>query len=172
MTQRRITALPRLHHARLLAATMLTLACGAHAQVAVSDAWVRATVPGQQATGMFATLTATQDSKLVGGSSPAAGTVEVHEMKMEGDVMKMRAIASLPLPAGQAVSLKPGSYHVMLLGLKKPLSDGSSVPVKLVIEDAQKKQSTVEVKVPVKKMAPAKGPDHAHGHHGHGDHKH
>jgi len=172
MTHRRITALSCLPPTRLLAATLLTLACSAHAQVAVSDAWVRATVPGQQATGMFATLTATQDSKLVGGSSPAADTVEVHEMKMDGDVMKMRAIASLPLPAGQAVSLKPGSYHVMLLGLKKPLSDGSTVPIKLVIEDAQKKQAAIEVKVPVKKMAPAKGADHGHGHHGHGDHKH
>lgn len=172
MTQRRITALSPLLHARLLAAAVLTLACSAHAQVTVSDAWVRATVPGQQATGMFATLTATQDSKLLGGSSPAADTVEVHEMKMDGDVMRMRAITALPLPAGQAVSLKPGSYHVMLMGLKKPLSDGSTVPIKLLIEDAQKKQATIEVKVPVKKMAPAKGADHGHEHHGQGAHKH
>ena len=146
----------------------------AFAQVTVKDAWVRATVPGQQATGMFGSFTATQDSKLVGGSSPAAETVEVHEMKMEGDVMKMRAIASLPLPAGQAVSLKPGSYHVMLMGLKKPLPEGSTVPVKLVIEDAQKKQTTVDVKVPVKKSAPAKSADAAGGGHAHGHdhHKH
>lgn len=160
------------HTRRMVALTLLSMAGSAWSQVAVSDAWVRATVPGQQATGMFANLTATQDSKLVGGSSPVAGTVEVHEMKMEGDVMKMRAVASLPLPAGQAVSLKPGSYHIMLMGLKKPLPDGSTVPVKLVVEDAQKKQATIDVKVPVKKMGPAQGAEPAGHDHGHGDHKH
>lgn len=166
------------HAHRLLAVTLLSLAGTAWSQVTVSNAWVRATVPGQQATGMFANLTAKHDSTLVSASSPVAATVEVHEMKMEGDVMKMRAVASLPLPAGQAVSLKPGSYHVMLMGLKKPLPDGSTVPVKLVVEDAQKKQSTIDVKVPVKKMGPAPGGEHAgHDHgqghgHGHGGHQH
>ena len=169
MIRSRLAPAPR----HLLTVALLSLAGSAWSQVTVTDAWVRATVPGQQATGMFATLTAQQDSKLVGGSSPAAGTVEVHEMKMEGDVMKMRAIASLPLPAGQAVSLKPGSYHIMLMGLKKPLTDGASVPLKLVVEDAQKKQSTVDIKVPVKKMAPAKAMDDHDHHHGHGhDHSH
>ncbi|MBU0918022.1 MAG: copper chaperone PCu(A)C [Gammaproteobacteria bacterium] len=168
MKNQRITTPSR----RLIAAILLGMAGTAWSQVAVSDAWVRATVPGQQATGMFANLTAKQDSKLVGGSSPVAGTVEVHEMKMEGDVMKMRAVASLPLPAGQAVSLKPGSYHIMLMGLKKPLPDGSTVPIKLVVEDAQKKQTTIDVKVPVKKMGPATE-EHGHDHdHGHGHHKH
>ena len=159
---------------RFLAAALLAWAGSAWSQVAVSNAWVRATVPGQQATGMFATLTAKQDSTLVSASSPVAGTVEVHEMKMEGDVMKMRAVPALALPAGQAVSLKPGSYHVMLMGLKKPLPDGSSVPLKLVIEDAQKKQTTLDIKVPVKKVAPAQAADEAgHDHsHGHGDHHH
>lgn len=173
MTTRRFAPLSTFA-APLLAAALATLACGAHAQVAVSNAWVRATVPGQHATGMFGTFTAQQDSTLVSASSPVAGTVEVHEMKMEGDVMKMRAIPALPLPAGQAVALKPGSYHVMLMGLKKPLPDGSSVPIKLVLEDAQNKRSTVDIKVPVKKAAPTQGAaDAGHDHdHGHGDHKH
>jgi hypothetical protein len=157
----------------LLAVALMAATPFAFAQVTVKDAWVRATVPGQQATGMFGNFTATQDSKLVGGSSPAAEKVEVHEMKMEGDVMKMRAIASLPLPAGQAVSLKPGSYHVMLIGLKKPLPDGSTVPVKLVVEDAQNKQTTIDVKVPVKKAGPAAGQSQGHSHgHDHDHHKH
>lgn len=169
MTRSRITAAPR----HLMATALLCLAGAAWSQVTVKDAWVRATVPGQQATGMFGNFTATQDSKLVGGSSPAAETVEVHEMKMEGDVMKMRAIASLPLPAGQAVSLKPGSYHLMMLGLKKPLPDGSTVPVKLVVEDAQNKQTTIDVKVPVKKSGPVAGQSHGHSHgHDHDHHKH
>ena len=156
----------------LMAIALGALLNSAHAQVAVSNAWVRATVPGQQATGMFGTFTAKQDSTLVSASSPVASTVEVHEMKMEGDVMKMRAIPALALPAGQAVALKPGSYHVMLMGLKKPLPDGSSVPLKLVIEDAQKKPSTIDIKVPVRKSAPAQEADAAGHGHDHGDHKH
>ena len=144
------------------------------ANVKVEGAWARATVQGQKGTGAFMKITAPEGAKLVGASSPAAGVTEVHEMKMEGDVMKMRAIPALALPAGQAVSLKPGSYHVMLMGLKKPLPDGSSVPLKLVIEDAQKKQTTLDIKVPVKKVAPAQAADEAgHDHsHGHGDHHH
>lgn len=173
MTTRRFATLASLN-APLLAIALGTLASSAWSQVAVSNAWVRATVPGQQATGMFGTFTSKQDSTLVSASSPVASSVEVHEMKMEGDVMKMRAIPSLALPAGQAVALKPGSYHVMLMGLKKPLPDGSSVPIKFVVEDAQKKQSTIDVKVAVKKAAPAQGADGAgHDHaHDHGDHKH
>ncbi len=173
MTTRRFAAFASLN-APLLAIALGTLATSAWGQVAVTNAWVRATVPGQHATGMFGTFTAKQDSTLVSASSPVANTVEVHEMKMEGDVMKMRAIPALALPAGQAVALKPGSYHVMLMGLKKPLPDGSSVPIKFVVEDAQKKQTTVDIKVAVKKVAPAQGTDGAgHGHaHDHGDHKH
>jgi len=170
MTTRRFAPLAT----ALIAATLSCLAASASAQVAVSNAWVRATVPGQPGTGMFGTLTAKQDSKLVSASSPVAASVEVHEMKMDGDVMRMRAIPSLALPAGQAVALKPGSYHVMLMGLKNPLPDGSPVPLKLVVEDANKKQTTIDLKVPVKKGAPAPAEHHgAHGdHEGHGDHHH
>lgn len=141
----------------------------------VQGPWVRATVKGQQATGMFATLTAPQGGTLVGARSPVAGTVEVHEMKMDGDVMRMRAVPRLPLPAGTAVALKPGSYHVMLMGLKQALPSGSTVPVTLVVEDAQRKQRTVDLQVPVRLQAaaaPGDGAgDHGHGH-GHGEHKH
>ncbi len=168
MSSHRFAPLASAIAAPLLAATLATAAFSAHAQVDVSNAWVRATVPGQQATGMFATLTAKQDSTLVSASSPVASAVEVHEMKMEGDVMKMRAVPALPLPGGQAVALKPGSYHVMLMGLKKPLPDGGTVPVKLVVEDAQKKQTTIDLKVPVKKAGPAQAAEeHGHEHHQH-----
>ena len=149
----------------------------------VQDPWVRATVKGQQATGMFATLTAPQGGTLVGARSPVAGTVEVHEMTMDGDVMRMRAVPRLALPAGAAVALKPGSYHVMLMGLKQALPAGSTVPVTLVLEDAQRQQRTVELQVPVRQRAPAakadatggSGHDHSHQHghqQGHGEHKH
>ena len=103
--------------------TSVALAClltgAAFAQTAsvkVEGAWARATVQGQKGTGAFMKLTAPEGAKLVGATSPAAGVTEVHEMKMEGDVMKMRAMPVLDLPAGKTVELKPGGYHIMLLG--------------------------------------------------------
>ncbi len=71
-------------------------------------------------TGAFLTLKADAAAKLVSAQSPVAEAVEIHEMSMEGDVMRMRQITALPLPAGQEVTLKPGGYHIMLTGLKQP----------------------------------------------------
>ena len=109
----------------------LALAAGsAHAQtVEVREAWVRATVPGQKSSGAFMKLTAKEGTRLVGADSALAGITEVHEMKMEGDVMKMRAVAALELPAGKTVELKPGGYHVMLMDLKAPLKNDSTLPL-------------------------------------------
>lgn len=123
--------------------------------VEVKDAWARATVPGQKATGAFMTLTAKDAAKLVAVTSPVAGVAEVHEMKMDGDVMQMRAVAGgLALPAGQAVELKPGGYHLMLMDLKAPLKKDSTIPVTLVFKDAKGVQSMLEVKIPVATTAP------------------
>ena len=138
-------------------ALIATLACAsAYAQtVDVKDAWVRTSVPGQKATGAFMKITAKEGSKLVSASSPAAGLTEVHEMKMEGDIMKMRAVAGgLDLPAGKTVELKPGGYHVMLLDLKTALPKDSTVPLTLVFKDAKGVESKVELKVPVAAVAP------------------
>jgi hypothetical protein len=115
--------------------------------VKVDDAWVRATVAEQKATGAFMQLTASKAMKVVVVSSPVAAVVEIHEMKMiDSGVMQMRAVDALPLPAGQAVALKPGSYHVMLMGLKAPIKAGDSVPLTLTVEGQDKQRSTVEVK--------------------------
>jgi len=127
-------------------------AFGVQAQTTVKDPWVRGTVAGQKATGMFAQITSTAGGKLVSASSPVAGVVEVHEMVMDGNVMKMRAITGLELPAGKAVELKPGGYHVMMMDLKQELKAGESVPVTLVIEGAGGKRESVEVKAPVKAL--------------------
>ena len=132
-------------------------AFGAQAQTTVKDPWVRGTVAGQKATGMFAQITSTAGGKLVSASSPVAGVVEVHEMVMDGNVMKMRAVTGLELPAGKAVELKPGGYHVMLMDLKQELKAGESVPVTLVIEGAGGKRESVEVKAPVKALADSSG---------------
>lgn len=135
------------------------------ATVEVKDAWVRSTVPGQKGTGAFMKITAKDGAKLVGVSSPVAGVGEVHEMKMEGDVMKMRALPSLDLPAGKAVELKPGGYHVMLMDLKQALVKDSKVPLTLVFKDAKGAESKMELSLPVSNVAPAapgKASDHKH----------
>jgi copper(I)-binding protein len=124
------------------------------ADVTVKDAWVRTSVPGQKASGAFMTLTSKADVQLVGASSPVAGVTEVHEMKMNGDVMQMRALASLALPAGKAVVLRPGGYHVMLLDLKTALPKDSTVPLTLLFKDAKGVESKIELSVPVATVAP------------------
>ena len=126
------------------------LVAAAHAQVVVDQPWVRTTVAQQTTTGAFMTITSAQGGKLVSASSPIAASVEVHEMQMNGDVMKMRPVAALPLPAGKPVELKAGAYHMMLLGLKAPVKFGDVVPIRLVIEDASGKRETVDVKATAK----------------------
>lgn len=137
----------------LVATTFGAVAAGA--AVDVQNAWARATIKGQMATGAFMTLTAREGTKLVGAASPAAGVVQVHEMKMEEGVMKMAEVkGGLDLPAGKAVELKPGGYHVMLMDLKAPLAKGTALPLTLVFKDAKGAESRVELKVPVAATAP------------------
>ncbi len=122
--------------------------------MSITHAWVRATAEGQTGTGGFMTLTAKQAMRLVGVASPAAGVSEVHEMKLEGDVMKMRALTELALPAGKAVELKSGGNHLMLMDLNQTLRYGSTVPVTLTFADAEGKQSKLTVQIPVAFRAP------------------
>lgn len=135
----------------------LSLSALAQAQVVnIEGPWARATVPGQRATGAFMQLQSKDGAKLVGGASTAAGVVEIHEMKMDGGVMKMRAIpGGLELPAGRTVELKPGGYHVMLMDLKAPLEVGSVVPMTLTFKDNKGVESKVEVKAKVSMQPPA-----------------
>jgi periplasmic copper chaperone A len=150
-----------------LALAAATFALPAAAQVAVSDAWVRGTVAGQSATGAFMQLKSPADTALVSAASPVAKIVEIHEMKMDAGVMKMNAIDALAIPAGKAVELKPGGYHVMLMGLAAPLKEGETVPVTLTFKAKDGKTQTVEVKAPVRALtaaAKAPAPDAAHKH--------
>ena len=148
---------------RITLAAALLLTGFAHAQVSVQDAWVRATVPQQKATGAFMRLTAAQDMRLVAASSPVAGITEVHEMKMVDNVMKMRAVPALDLPAGQAVELKPGGYHIMLLDLKQPVAQGSTVPLTLVFEAKDGQRTTQELQAPVRAVSATAAPAMGHG---------
>jgi copper(I)-binding protein len=136
------------------------------AMPAVEGAWVRASVPGQQATGAFMRITAKEPTQLVGVSSPVAGLVQVHEMKMEGDVMKMRPAGAIDLPVGHPLELKPGGYHVMMQALKQPLVAGTAVPLTLVFRNAKGVESRMDLRLPVSVQppsgTPAAGAEHKH----------
>jgi copper(I)-binding protein len=144
----------------VFAAVAFSFVAGAAvAQVKVEGAWVRPTVAGQQGGGGFLTLTSPGADRLLGGSTPAAERFELHSMTMKGDVMEMRQVPAIDLPAGRAVKLEPGGLHVMFIGLKQPLAAGSKVPVLLKFEKA----GEVKVEFDVAARAPAGG----HQHHKH-----
>jgi hypothetical protein len=143
------------------AACLVALSAAALAQTTVQDPWVRGTVPQQKATGAFMQISSAQGGRLVSASSPAAGVVEIHEMAMDGSTMRMRAVPSVELPAGKAVSFKPGGYHVMLMDLKGPLKAGDAVALTLVVEGKDGKKESIEVKAPVRALgAPASPHQH------------
>jgi copper(I)-binding protein len=122
--------------------------------IKVDHAYIRATVPGQQVAGGFMKIENKGIAdQLLSASSPAAGEVQLHEMAMEGSVMKMRQVKDIPVPAGGSVELKPGGLHLMLMNIKAPLAAGESVPVKLKFAKA----GEVEVKMPVNAMGQAGG---------------
>lgn len=158
---------------------LAALACApcfaAAAELEARDAWARATVPGQPVAAAYLTLRSDSGVTVVGGASPAAKIVEIHEMKHEGGIMKMRAVRQLPVPAGQEVKLTPDGYHVMLMDLKAPLKAGDVLPLTLQYKDGQGKLGRIEVKAEVKDLAASSpaAPDHM-GHEGmmHGDHQH
>ena len=157
---------------KILTAALLLASSALQAQtIEVTDAWVRTTVQGQKGTGAFMRITARDGAKLVGVLSPVAGIAQVHEMKMDGDIMRMRAVPELELPAGKSVQLQPGGYHVMLMDLKQPLAKDSLVPLTLRFRDAKGTESQLELQVPVRALAPSAGaastPGQTHGSPGH-----
>ncbi|WP_238926819.1 copper chaperone PCu(A)C [Achromobacter xylosoxidans] len=160
------TAFKSLAAAFALGALMLA-GPGAMAQDAtlkVEDAWVRATVPNQHATGVFMRLTSPTAARLVGVESAAAKHAEVHEMAMQDNVMKMRQVSAIDLPAGKPVELKPGGYHVMLIDLARQISVGDPVALTLLVQDADGKQRRVPVTAEARPLSAAAAPA--------GDHKH
>lgn len=138
------------------------------AQTTVGEPWVRASVPQQQSTGAFMTLTASTDSKLVGVESPVAKTVQVHQMQMHNDVMSMSEVKALDLPAGKPVVLDTNGYHVMLMGLVKQVKEGDTVPLTLIVEDAKGQKESIKVDAPVRSLTATDG----HGEHSMHDHSH
>lgn len=146
----------KMHHSAIaLVAACLTMAMStSQAEVVVTGAWVRATVPNQQATGAFMQLVSKKDTMLVSARSDIAGIVEVHEMKMENDVMRMRAVDGLKLPANQPVELKSGGYHLMMMDLKQQLKVGTEAQITLVFKNAAGDSETTYVHAPVALIKP------------------
>jgi copper(I)-binding protein len=102
--------------------------------------------------------------RIVGGFSTAAAKVEIHEMTSDNGVMRMRAIPGIEVPAGQTLSLKPGGYHVMLIDLKQPIKAGDAVPITLVVEGLDRKQTQVEVLAKARAMGASASADSHHKH--------
>ena len=149
----------------LTIAALLVASTAMATDLEVKSPWVRGTVAGQKATGAFMELRSPAGTTIVGASSNAAGITEIHEMKMDGGVMKMKAAPRLDLPAGKTVSLAPGGYHVMLMDLKQPLKKGDIVTITLQLEGANKKPESLDIKAEVRDLAataPA-GEEHKHG---------
>ena len=137
----------------VLGMALLAASATAYGQVEARAAWVPATVRAQTTAVAYMLLSSSQGAKLVGAESPVAGSVELHDMKMDGKVMRMRAVASLEIPPGKTVELRPGGYHMMLLDLKRPLHKGDSVPIRLKVELGDKSIRTVPVTALVRDLA-------------------
>jgi hypothetical protein len=127
-------------------------ALASHSGVTATEAWVRGTVPAQKTTGAFVTLHSSEEAKLVAVTTPAASSAEIHASEDLHGVMHMHAVDALALPAGQRVELKPGGFHIMLVGLKAALGAGESVPFTFTIEDRQGRRSHVEVRAEVRPL--------------------
>jgi copper(I)-binding protein len=152
--------------ARGYSACLLVVATGMAAaqtqtNVKVEDAWVRLPVAAQRDAGAFMQITSAQDLSLVEVRSVAARVTELHEMVVADNIMKMRAVPALDLPKGKLVELRPGSYHVMLIDLAKPLRAGDKVTITLIFEGRDKKRTAMDVMAEVRPML--------HGAHPHAD---
>jgi len=137
---------------RAILLAFAALALPAAAAVTATDAWVRGTVPAQTATGAFVTFTSTEDARVVSVTTPAARVAQIHESRVEAGHATMREVDALALPAGRAVQMRPGGYHVMLEQLTRPLAEGDRVPLTFTIEDKGGKRSRLEVDAAVRPL--------------------
>jgi hypothetical protein len=132
----------------------LLAACSSRASVAIEEAWARATPPGSTVGSVYAVLESTVADELVSVSTPLADRVEMHATSEAGGTMQMRPVASVPLPANDAVKFAAGGLHLMLIGLHEPLAAGSTLPLTFNFRSAN--AVTVEAKI----LAPDDTPAH------------
>ncbi len=146
----------RFRSSSFLAAALLAATTSiAHADVSVDHPWVRGVVAGQSSTGAFMTIRSTQATELVRVSSPIAAGVSLHRMVMTNSMMSMEPMEALPIPANGLVELKPGTYHLMLIGLKRSLKPGASVPLRLTFRGADRIETSLTVQATVSDPAGA-----------------
>jgi periplasmic copper chaperone A len=127
-----------------------TLASPDNTSVKVTGAWVRATVPGQPVAGAYMEITSAKAATLVKVETPIASVAEIHSMKMENGVMRMQAMALLPLPANKTVRLSPGGDHLMLMGLKRQVRPGEKAPIRLTVKNDAGREQTILVDFEIK----------------------
>lgn len=147
----------------LLVSLLAGVSLSAIAQTRVEDPWVRATVAGQPSSGAFMRITADTDSTLLSVSSPVAKDVQIHEMSMTNDVMRMGPVDAVPLPAGETVALDPDGYHVMLMGLNGQIKEGDQVPLTLTVRNAEGETEVVNVTAPARAATAPMDMAHDHG---------
>jgi len=145
-------------------AAMLVAAQANAGEVKVKDAWTRATAPGQDSAMVQLVITSKKAAKLVGVACKDANTSELHSMVMEGEMMKMRQVDSIDLPAGKAVDLGAAGYHLMLIGLKKPLEAGKKTNCEMVVRGADGKDTKVQLISKIMPLAESAHHEHAHHH--------
>ncbi len=145
----------------IVIATLLFAAQAYAGDVTIDGAWARATAPGQANGSVGMVITSQQDARLIAVTSSASASSEIHTMTMDNGVMKMRQIEDLALPAKQPVKLGPGGEHLMLMGIKKPLKEGDTVPLTLTVQYADKRTEKIQVKALVKSLTGG----HGHQHH-------
>lgn len=147
----------------LLVSLLAGVSLSAVAQTRVEDPWVRATVAGQPSSGAFMRITADTDSTLLSVSSPVAKDVQIHEMSMTNDVMRMGPVDAVPLPAGETLALDPDGYHVMLMGLNGQIKEGDQVPLTLTVKNAEGETEVVNVTAPARAATVPMDMAHDHG---------
>ena len=133
-----------------LALSCLLSACEVNNKVAVIDSWARANAPGQTVGAAYMTFISAQDSTFVKAETTIASSVEIHSMKMDNGVMKMRMLNELPLSAGKPEKLAPGGFHLMLFDLKKQLIAGENIDLTLTFKDNAGKLTQQQFVLPVK----------------------
>jgi hypothetical protein len=153
--------LRRGHIGAIVLAWLLAGAAAAADLVQVIEPWAKATVPGQKVGGVYMTIVARENLRLTGVKSAVAEMAEVHQMKMENGMMRMRAVPFLELPAGKTVKLEPGGYHIMLFDIKQSLVAGQKLKLELTVEDATKRRHRIAVEALVRDRdaGPAGGHD-------------
>lgn len=123
-------------------------------EITISDNWVRATAEGQEVGAAYMTITSTSDTNLVKVESSVSNSVEIHSMRMENGVMKMRMLEALALKANTPNKLAPGGFHLMLFDLKKPLMAGKQVTFTLHFKNQTGKENLVTVSSPIQTQQP------------------